>query len=55
MICYLRVYRVGHAGTSAKQRIDVTYLEATGNASRLVPYLAQRQHRMAACLGNAAT
>jgi hypothetical protein len=33
VICYLRVYRVGQADTSAKQHIDGTYLEATGNAS----------------------
>lgn len=39
MICYVRVYLVGQADTSAKQRIDATYLEARGNASRLVPYL----------------
>jgi len=37
VIYYVRVYSVGQASTSAKQRRGVTYLEVTSNASQLVP------------------
>ncbi len=42
VICYLRVYCVGHAGTSAKQRIGIAYLWVMGKRLALKPYLGKR-------------
>jgi len=46
VISYVRVYGVGYADTSAKQRICVTYLARDEHRFS--------KHRVAACLGNAA-
>ena len=43
MICYEKVYCIGQADTSAKQRIVVPISRVTVNASRLVPCLGKRQ------------
>ncbi len=45
VISYVRVYGVGYADTSAKQRICVTYLARDEHRFS--------KHRVAACLGNA--